>query len=38
MRENIQMSAAFAANAIIFANDLVKSVTETFAFMMGVLL
>lgn len=38
MRENIQWGAAFAANSLIYANDLVESLTETLAFLLGVLL
>jgi len=38
MREKIQVAAAFAANMIIFSNDLVEAMTETVAFLMGVLL
>lgn len=38
MRENVQWGAAFAANSLIYANDLIDSVTETLAFLMGILL
>jgi len=38
MREKIQWATAFSANAVIFSNDLVESVVETFSFLMGLLL
>lgn len=38
MREKIQLSAAFAANGLIYASDLVEAVSEAFALLMGVLL
>jgi len=38
MREKIQVAGAFAANMIIFSNDLVEAVTETVSFLMWVLL
>lgn len=38
MRENFQWGVAFAANSLIYANDLFEALTEAFSLLMGVLL
>mgnify|MGYP001550975130 CR=1 FL=1 len=38
MRENIQWAVAFAANSLIYANDLFEALTEALSLLMGVLL
>jgi len=38
MREKVQWGAAFAANGLIYTNDLVEAMNEAFSFLMGVLL
>jgi hypothetical protein len=38
MRDKFQWGVAFAANSLIYANDLLEALTEALAVLMGVLL